>query len=74
MAGRRAVESSFNGTMVSSAMYRAGWMAHSSSRSKQDRSDEADNGILVEEDPDNLGPPLGLAVETLDCWSSAAWS
>jgi hypothetical protein len=57
MAGRRAVESSFNVTMVSSAMYWAGWMAHSSSRSKQDRSDEADNVILVEEDPDNLGPP-----------------
>jgi len=33
---------------------------------EQDCADETDNGVLVREDADHLGPPLDLAVETLD--------
>jgi hypothetical protein len=32
---------------------------------EQDRTDEADDGGLVGEDPHDLGAPLDLAVETL---------
>jgi predicted thioesterase len=33
---------------------------------EQDRSDEANDGVLIGEDADHLGPPLDLAVEALD--------
>src|SRR4051794_10306500 len=33
---------------------------------EQDRADEANDGILVGEDADHVGPPFDLAVETLD--------
>ena len=33
---------------------------------EQDRSDEADDGVLIGEDADDLGSPLDLAVKALD--------
>lgn len=33
---------------------------------EQDRADETDNGSLIGEDADDLGPGLDLAVEALD--------
>jgi hypothetical protein len=33
---------------------------------EQDCADQADDGVLIGEDIDHLGPPLDLAVEALD--------
>ncbi len=33
---------------------------------EQDRADEADDGVIIGEDADDLGPALDFAVEALD--------
>jgi hypothetical protein len=32
----------------------------------EDAADESDNGTLIGEDPDHVGAPLDLLIETLD--------